>query len=155
MTMFSKAAASLLITGTTSAPPLTGSVPPLMKQFCTSTTIRALLASGLIVPAANSGRATPSPPTRASAVVDFKRSLRDNPCVTTLMVNPPGSKSGGIGRQMKLSPYPERLSTRSCIGGDYTAPGIDSVPVMPPTDDTENHRAKGLSRNASDLPSSA
>ena len=41
-TTFSNAAESLLITGTTSAPPLTGSVPPSTKQFCTSTTIRAL-----------------------------------------------------------------------------------------------------------------
>src|SRR4051812_9058729 len=37
-TTFSNAAESLLITGTTSAPPLTGNVPPSTKQFCTSTT---------------------------------------------------------------------------------------------------------------------
>src|SRR5215831_3516598 len=37
-----------------------GSVPPSTKQFCTSTTISADLASGLMVPAARTGRA-PSP----------------------------------------------------------------------------------------------
>ena len=39
--------------GTTSSPLATGSVPPVTKQFCTSTTISALLAAGLILSAAN------------------------------------------------------------------------------------------------------
>jgi hypothetical protein len=42
-TMFSNAGASLLITGMTSLPPFTASVPPSRKQFCTSTTISAAL----------------------------------------------------------------------------------------------------------------
>ncbi len=46
--MFWNAGASLLITGTTSALPFTGSVPPSTKQFCTSTTISAALGPGLI-----------------------------------------------------------------------------------------------------------
>ena len=54
-TMFSNEAASLLITGTTAAPPFTGSVPPSMKQFWTSTTISADLGPGLMVPAARAG----------------------------------------------------------------------------------------------------
>src|SRR5260370_29246371 len=71
-TMFSNEPASLLITGTTCAPPFTGSVPPLTKQFCTSTTIRADLVSGLIV-AANDGLAM------AIAAVDARIALRDRP----------------------------------------------------------------------------
>ena len=38
-----EAGASLLIIGTISSPPFTGSVPPSTKQFCTSTTISAPL----------------------------------------------------------------------------------------------------------------
>ena len=44
---FSNALESLLMIGTTSSPSLTGSVPPVTKQFCTSTTSSALFASGL------------------------------------------------------------------------------------------------------------
>ena len=44
---FSNAGAMALMTGTTSSPPFTGSVPPVTKQFCTSMTSKALFASGL------------------------------------------------------------------------------------------------------------
>ena len=60
-TMFWKAAEILLITGTTSSPLVTGSVPPVTKQFCTSTTISTALAPGLILPAARLGSAVARP----------------------------------------------------------------------------------------------
>src|SRR5262249_19226186 len=75
--MFSKWDASLLITGTTSAPPFTGSVPPSTKQFCTSTTISADLASGLMVPAAHADRAAPSAVTRQREAVDPRKRRRE------------------------------------------------------------------------------
>ena len=42
--------------GTTASPSLTGSVPPVTKQFCTSTTSSALLASGLTAAKAKARR---------------------------------------------------------------------------------------------------
>src|ERR1700736_4500821 len=48
MTMFSNLLANALMSGTTTAPPFTGNVPPSMKQFCTSTTINADLLPGLM-----------------------------------------------------------------------------------------------------------
>ncbi len=59
--------------GTMSAPPFTGKVPPSTKQFCTSVTISAALASGLIVSAA---RAAPAKP---RATLEARNDLRDRP----------------------------------------------------------------------------
>src|SRR5258708_21683128 len=73
-TMFSNEAASLLISGTTWAPPFTGSVPPSTKQFCTSTTISADVGPGLMV-AAKDGRAS------AIAAVEAIKVLRDKRAV--------------------------------------------------------------------------
>lgn len=74
-TMFWNEAASLLITGTTAAPPFTGKVPPSMKQFWTSTTISADFASGFMVPAA---RAAPKPATRQAAAVEPRKRRRES-----------------------------------------------------------------------------
>src|SRR5690349_14202179 len=62
-TTLSKPAAMRLMTGTTSSPFVTGKVPPLTKQFCTSMTSSALAASGLILPLA----ATARPPAATAA----------------------------------------------------------------------------------------
>ena len=61
-TTFSNAPASLLMIGTTSSPPFTASVPPVTKQFCTSMTSSALLASGLTAAKANGAAPRPSKP---------------------------------------------------------------------------------------------
>src|SRR5262249_47522262 len=71
--MSSNEAASLLTTATTSAPPFTGSVPPPTKQFCTSTTISADLASGLM--AARAGQASPA--TMQAAAVEARKKRRE------------------------------------------------------------------------------
>src|SRR5438309_8859445 len=91
--MFSNEPASLLITGTTCAPPFTGNVPPSTKQFCTSTTINADLASGLMV-AANDGR------TSASAAVDARKILRDRPDAVRSMERSEVGKSLSLGRRV-------------------------------------------------------
>src|SRR5262245_19840719 len=75
--MFSKWGASLLITGTTSAPPFTGSVPPSTQQFCTSTTLSADVAPGLLAPAAHADRAAPSAVTRQREAVDPRKRRRE------------------------------------------------------------------------------
>ncbi len=63
---FSNAPESLLMIGTTASPSLTGSVPPVTKQFCTSTTISALFASGLIDAAAKASGVAPKPSSPAA-----------------------------------------------------------------------------------------
>src|SRR5262245_48971565 len=75
-TMLSNDAASLLISGTTSAPPFTGSVPPSTKQFWTSTTIRAAFASGLMV-CARAGPRAPIPAVRQREAVEPRNRRRD------------------------------------------------------------------------------
>src|SRR5574337_2058061 len=60
MTMLSNAAASRLMTGTTSAPPGTGSAPA-MKPFCTSTTISAASLPGRIFAAVGDGAIAETP----------------------------------------------------------------------------------------------
>src|SRR5262245_3080789 len=75
-TMLSNEAASLLINGTTSAPPFTGSVPPSMKQFWTSTTIRADFASGLML-WARAGCRVPIPAARQKEAVEPRKRRRD------------------------------------------------------------------------------
>src|SRR6218665_1841736 len=74
--MFWNAGASALMTGITSLPPFTASVPPSRKQFCTSTTISAALPPGLILPAAKAERPKPPGlPTSPRAAADFKAGL--------------------------------------------------------------------------------
>src|SRR6185503_9851831 len=75
--MFSNEPASLLITGTTCAPPLTGKVPPSTKQFWTSTTISADAGPGLMVPAARNGRDTPSATTAPTDAAETRNVLRE------------------------------------------------------------------------------
>src|SRR4051812_33291969 len=53
-----------LMTGTTSSPLGTGSVPLVTKQFCTSTTISALAEPGLILLAARATSGRPVTPIR-------------------------------------------------------------------------------------------
>src|SRR4051812_1225457 len=83
ITILAKAGASLLITGTISVPPLTGRVPPSTKQFCTSVTISALLASGLILSAAKELRVA------RSAALEVRKTLRDRPMVMDCMDDSP------------------------------------------------------------------
>src|SRR5476651_722188 len=87
MTMLSKAEASLLITGTTCAPPFTGSVPPSTKQFWTSTTTNAVAAPGLM-PAAKTGRGRPVAPTKPAASMTLANLRRDRSGVGAVMGAP-------------------------------------------------------------------
>ena len=64
------------MTGTTSSPPLTGKVPPVVKQFCTSTTISTLLASGLMLAARAARPNRPAVAIKLTLVKVFNKFLR-------------------------------------------------------------------------------
>src|SRR3982751_2601533 len=80
--MLPKLAASLLIIGTTASPSFTGNVPPVTKQFCTSTTISALFASGVSFAAA---KLPPVAATRPVLARAFNKVRRAGVCMVKLL----------------------------------------------------------------------
>src|SRR5207249_3351765 len=107
ITTFSNFFASSLMIGTISSPLLTGSVPPGTKQFCTSTTISAESARGLMAAARTSEVNPPAPIIPRPARV-WSIARRFELCISSSFIQLGGARRSGddnghFGRRRRVA----------------------------------------------------